>query len=109
MPPAYALDDGIPVQPEHHTCVIVTGGAIMCWGTNSSGEVGDGSNIERTSPTIASGITGATDITIGLNHVCAVISGGQVQCWGGNRYGQLGDGTTTDRNKPVEVKGLTVP
>jgi alpha-tubulin suppressor-like RCC1 family protein len=32
------------------TCAIVTGGGLLCWGENSVGEIGDGTQIHRTVP-----------------------------------------------------------
>jgi alpha-tubulin suppressor-like RCC1 family protein len=34
----------------YHTCAIVTGGGIMCWGFNDHGELGIGSNSQQTYP-----------------------------------------------------------
>ncbi len=33
-----------------HTCVIVTGGAVKCWGGNSFGQLGIGNIIQQNSP-----------------------------------------------------------
>jgi hypothetical protein len=33
-----------------HTCVVVTGGGLMCWGYNYDGQLGIGSNWEQYSP-----------------------------------------------------------
>jgi alpha-tubulin suppressor-like RCC1 family protein len=69
-------------------------------GANWSGQLGDGTSTDRTSPVSVNGISGATQIAGGSDHTCAIVSGGSVKCWGGNGNGQLGDGTTTDRSTP---------
>jgi alpha-tubulin suppressor-like RCC1 family protein len=37
-----------------HTCAIMTGGTVKCWGFNVYGQVGDGTTTDRTSPVDAS-------------------------------------------------------
>ena len=92
-----------------HTCALLSGGEVMCWGRNDFGGLGDGSTTSRSSPVKVSGITTATSIALGDYHTCALLSGGEVMCWGYNNYGQLGDGTTITRSTPVKVVGLYPP
>jgi alpha-tubulin suppressor-like RCC1 family protein len=90
-----------------HTCALATGGAMACWGANSSGQLGDGTNVSRNTPVNVSGLSGAvTAIAAGSEHTCVVLAGG-VKCWGANSSGQLGDGTNVNRNTPVSVVGLS--
>ena len=91
----------------YHTCVLTTAGGVQCWGNNHSGEVGDGTTTERSTPTAVSGLgSGVAAIGVGWYHACAVTTGGALWCWGYNDYGQLGDGTSTSRLTPVAVSGL---
>ncbi len=56
---------------------------------------------------VVTGLTNATQITLGGAFVCARKSDGTVACWGSNGRGQLGDGTTTNRATPVLVRTAT--
>ncbi len=100
-------DDVVPIVAagSSHICGI-RDGAVKCWGENTYGQVGDSSNVNRTSPTSAGIASGATAITAGVGFSCAVVSGA-AKCWGLNESGQLGDNSKTNRNAPVTVSGLT--
>jgi alpha-tubulin suppressor-like RCC1 family protein len=96
-----------------HTCALLSDGTVRCWGSNSAGQLGDGSTTSRSNPVqvLASGtagtdpvvLGGVTQIATGNAHTCALLSGGTVRCWGRGGDGRLGDGTTTDRSNPVQV------
>ncbi|KTC75158.1 protein with a bacterial immunoglobulin-like domain protein [Legionella birminghamensis] len=90
-----------------YTCALLRTGAIQCWGSNFSGDLGWGQPGGSLVPVFVSGISTATTFSAGESHACAVLSNGTIQCWGANGAGQLGDGTTTNRFTPVTVLGIT--
>lgn len=88
-----------------HTCAIKTG-KLYCWGSNSVGNVGDGSTAKRTVPTMVLGMESNVEKVAreGFNSSCAV-KNSKLYCWGQNNRYQLGDGTNIDRSAPGLVFG----
>lgn len=89
-----------------HTCARLSGGNVYCWGYNSTGEIGDGTMVNRTTPVLVPVGGAASFISLGDEHSCAALTTGAVMCWGNNGNGRLGDGTTVNRSLPVAVLGL---
>jgi alpha-tubulin suppressor-like RCC1 family protein len=94
-----------------HACAIVGNfdGAV-CWGRNSSGQLGNGSrsSAEKPTPVKVAGLAfGVKAISVGSDHSCALTRHGGVKCWGFNGDGELGNGSTTNSRVPVVVRGLT--
>jgi alpha-tubulin suppressor-like RCC1 family protein len=87
-----------------HTCALLDGGAVKCWGKDDSGQVlpqcaGGGCP----NPQLVTLGMGAQQIAAGSDHSCARLDDDTVKCWGYNEQGQLGDGTVVTRVEPVLV------
>jgi len=78
-------------------------GAIVAWGLNSSGQLGDTTTTQRTTPTLAVGPTGMALVATGASHTVAVGTDGAIWTWGAGGSGRLGDGATANRATPLTV------
>jgi alpha-tubulin suppressor-like RCC1 family protein len=102
-----------------HTCAILAGGTVRCWGFGVKGQLGygdpnnrgDGVCVANTDPSLppicdASANTGqpvflgngrtAVAISAGGLHTCAILDNGSVLCWGDGANGQLGYGNANN-------------
>jgi alpha-tubulin suppressor-like RCC1 family protein len=89
-----------------HACALLSNATVKCWGSNESGQLGDGTHTRRLTAVAVQGLVGATSVSAS-GGTCATLADGTARCWGDNRFGQLGDGTTISRSVPVAVQGLT--
>lgn len=74
------------------TCAIAN--ETYCWGMNDVGQLGDGTNAPRSSPTRVQGALHRA-LYSGEDHTCALKVAGGAECWGHNDYGALGFGAYT--------------
>jgi alpha-tubulin suppressor-like RCC1 family protein len=101
------LSDVIEVSTgKEYTCALLRAGTVRCWGSNSDGQLGDGTGVDAATPVEVVGLSGATQVSSGDFHTCALLTGGAARCWGANWDAQLGDGSYEDRVGPVAVVGL---
>jgi alpha-tubulin suppressor-like RCC1 family protein len=92
-----------------HCLALRSDGTVWAWGTNLSGQVGDGGLADALTPVQVTGLTGVTKIAAGGFFNLALRSDGTVWAWGDDSVGELGTGTTTNDpiTVPVRVPGLS--
>lgn len=83
-----------------HTCALLDGGAVRCWGSSDNGQLGNGdeefvglTNVpsDRVPVSLPGPVVG---IGAGGAHTCVVFEDQTIACWGSNEYGQLGYANT---------------
>tara|TARA_B100000795_G_scaffold126307_1_gene94250 strand:- start:158 stop:958 length:801 start_codon:yes stop_codon:yes gene_type:complete len=81
----------------YHTCAILVGGSVKCWGRNEHGQLGydsedskGGAEGEMAALGTVNLNASAIAITAGGDHTCAILVGGSVKCWGDGDSGRLG-------------------
>jgi len=87
----------------YNTAAIKTDGTLWLWGSNGSGQLGDNTTTNKSSPvqTIAGG-TNWRQVACG-SHTAAIKTDGTLGTWGSNFNGKLGDNTTTSKSSPVQT------
>ena len=106
---------------EFHTCALKVSGRAFCWGDNSQGQVGDGTQERRPVAAPVSGTVrrltpGGQSVGLALSvisagnwHTCGLTRTGEAYCWGSNIDAQLGDGKTDTLSyhlEPIQVSGI---
>jgi alpha-tubulin suppressor-like RCC1 family protein len=92
--------------PVAHSCALVEGGRVACWGANQSGQIAGPIGPGRAEARPVDGIEGASAIAAGAAHTCVVSDGAFINCWGANDKGQLGDGSLATPTSPVTRSNL---
>ncbi|NDD97506.1 MAG: hypothetical protein EBZ93_08405, partial [Actinobacteria bacterium] len=104
---------------EYHTCAILNGGDVKCWGRNDLGQLGLGDTNNRGDGSgemgdnlpvvnLGSGRT-AVSISGGQYHTCARLDNNTLKCWGHSGDGALGYGDTATRGDDPNEMGENLP
>lgn len=90
-----------------HTAAVRTNGTLWTWGDGTSGRLGDGTTVAKSSPvSVVGGFTDWCQVAVGCTTTAAVRANGTLWTWGDNVAGQLGDNTTVNKSSPVSVAGV---
>src|SRR5262249_42139493 len=84
-----------------HNCALAADGSAWCWGMNSYGELGNGSQADSSRPVRVAGGLQFVSISAGRFHTCGVTREDVVWCWGG--FGGLGTGHKSGSMVPVRI------
>jgi alpha-tubulin suppressor-like RCC1 family protein len=81
--------------------------SVLAWGSNTAGELGDGTHTARSTPVGVTGIgaPGISGITAGDGFSLALGTDGSVWGWGADGYSQLGD-SPNPPGTPVPVRTI---
>jgi gliding motility-associated-like protein len=86
-----------------HSVAIKQDGTLWTWGSNSNGQLGDGTNIHKSTPIQIGIANNWATICAGGSHTVAIKNDGTLWSWGSNSFGQLGDGTNIDKSLPTQI------
>ena len=99
----------------YHSCAVLSDQTLQCWGSNASGQLGNGTTLRVTIPTPVSGIWLAVAATgpgssggIGGGRTCGLNGTGSLFCWGYSNFGALGDGTSNSSSAPVRATTTSI-
>jgi alpha-tubulin suppressor-like RCC1 family protein len=90
----------------YHSVALRADGTVASWGTNYSGQLGDGTTVQRMAPVDVLGLVDVIAVAAGQYNTVALKSDGTVWSWGSNNgtVGELGAGISdTYRTSPVQV------
>ncbi|MDG4769588.1 hypothetical protein [Solwaraspora sp. WMMD792] len=97
---------------EFYSLALLRDRTVVAWGNNTTGQLGDGTTIDRLTPVRVCAVgqvapcsqflNAVRAVAAGFGHSMALLGNGSVVTWGGNS-GALGDGTTIRRLTPVRV------
>ena len=101
------LPDSVWIGTEHG-CGLTGSRRLHCWGINTEGALGDGSNADRPTPVPVAfpGLRQYASLSVRANTGCASDVEGRVWCWGDNSAGQLAWDTSTEAFAPLPVLAL---
>jgi alpha-tubulin suppressor-like RCC1 family protein len=90
-----------------HVLAVTQTGELYSWGLNNQGQLGDGTKINRSSPTQVGALTNWSLVNAGREMSLAIKTDGTLWAWGDGDSGKLGDNTTIDKSSPIQVGART--
>jgi len=104
-----ALSDWASISSSQsiHSLALKTNATLWAWGLGSSGQLGDGAAINKSSPVQVGALTDWASANAGVQHSLALKTDGSLWVWGLGSSGKLGLGNTTSYSSPVQVGDLT--
>jgi hypothetical protein len=76
---------------------------VSAVGSNNAGQLGDGTNVDKSTPIRILGVGRITQIATGFAHTLFLSANGTIFAVGSNSDGQLGDGTSVTTSTSVQV------
>lgn len=118
------IQDAASLAAGHsHNLVLRATGTLVSWGYNHSGQLGDNTTQNRTTPVPVAHLTNVRSLAVGKgtllignggqfyilgNQNLVVKTDGTVWSWGHNRYGELGYNSSSEgQHTPRQIPGLT--
>lgn len=92
-----------------YTVAIATDGSLWAWGSNWKGQIGDGTQQNRTTPVQIGDDTDWVKAIAGEFHTLAFKSDGSMWAWGWVSHGRLGDGNGGDGSTPSDDRSQLTP
>ena len=89
-----------------HSCGIASTASpsfMYCWGSNSSGQLGNSTAVNQTSPSQVSGSNNWKSVASSDRTTCGTDATDTGYCWGSGGSGQIGDGGTQNRSAPTAI------
>ena len=83
------------------SAIITESGNLYMWGSNSRGELGNGTTTDSYTPIKI--MDNIKSVSLGSSSSAAITEIGELYTWGDNSDGTLGDGTTIDRYYPIKI------
>lgn len=85
-----------------HACALLGSQRVVCWGSNSRGQLGNGTRTSSERPVVVNLGEDATDVAAGALHSCALLKDSKtIRCWGANAWGEAGVALHEDQLVPA--------